>query len=228
MHIFYTPQIDSNYFTLSEDESKHCIRVLRLKLNDKIQLIDGKGGLYTAIIIDDNIRKCKTEIIESIKDYKKRKFNLHIAISPTKNIDRFEWFVEKATEIGIDEITPMITEHSERRNINIERLNKVIISASKQSINAYFPKLNDVTKIKDILNMNYNGSKYIAYYSDNNLKDIYQPNSNALILIGPEGDFTNEELDNAKANNFKVAGLGNNRLRTETAGIVACTIINQI
>jgi len=228
MNIFFAADINSINYTLSEEESRHCIKVLRLSLNDKIQLIDGKGGLYIAKIIDDNYKKCKVEIIETTKEYKKRKFYLHIGISPTKNIDRFEWFIEKATEIGIDEITPVITEHSERKTINIERINKIIISASKQSVNAYFPILNNITKFEKIINNNFSGSKFIACYSDKNLKDIYTKNNNALILIGPEGDFTKEEIEKAKNYNFKEAGLGNNRLRTETAGIVACHTINMI
>jgi 16S rRNA (uracil1498-N3)-methyltransferase len=229
MHIFYSPDILSEYFTLSEEESKHCIRVLRLKQNDCIHLIDGRGGFYTAKIIDENPKKCKVEITESQKEFKKKNFRLHIAICPTKNIERFEWFVEKATEIGIDEITPMITEHSERKTINTERIRKVIVAACKQSVNAYFPVLNNITKFRDIIkNSDLPTSKFIACYSENHLKDIYIPMTDSLILIGPEGDFSKEEIELANGRGFVNANLGINRLRTETAGIVACHTVNLV
>jgi 16S rRNA (uracil1498-N3)-methyltransferase len=226
MHIFYIPETESDHCNLSHEESRHCIKVLRLKPGDNIHLIDGKGGFYIAKIVKDDPNNCLVEIIKKNKDYKKRDFNLHIAISPTKNNDRFEWFIEKATEIGIDEITPMITKHSEKNKINFERLNKIIISASKQSVNPYFPALNNIKKFDEIIGKNYNCLKCLACYSNHSLKDLYTTKSNILILVGPEGDFSEKEIENAKTNNFSIISLGNNRLRTETAGIVACHTIN--
>jgi len=231
MQLFYTPDIKTNNYTLNEIESKHCIRVLRLSTNDKIQLIDGKGSFYEAKIIDPNPKKCIVEIIETKKDFGKRNHYLHIAIAPTKNIDRFEWFLEKATEIGIDEITPILCEHSERKIIKPERLEKVIISAVKQSIKAYKPKLNPLTKYSNLINQNFNGVKYIAHCQDTNkqaLKLNYETGRNVLMLIGPEGDFSPNEIELAKKYNFHETSLGQSRLRTETAGVVACHTINML
>ncbi len=229
MQLFYTPDIKTNIYTLNEIESKHCIKVLRLNINDHIQLIDGKGNFYEAKIIDSNPKKCTVEIIETTMDFGKRNHYLHIAIAPTKNIDRFEWFLEKATEIGIDEITPIICEHSERKVLKPDRLEKIIISAIKQSIKAYKPKLNDLTNYSDFIRQNFNGVKYIAHCEENKkilLKDAYKNGQNVVILIGPEGDFSPEEIDKTRNNNFTEISLGESRLRTETAGVVACHTIN--
>lgn len=231
MHLFYTPDLNDNLYTLNEIESKHCIRVLRLNMDDQIELIDGKGGFFTAKIIDSNPKKCTVEIINTKINYGKRNHYLHIAIAPTKNIDRFEWFLEKATEIGIDEITPILCEHSERKAIKPERLEKIITSAIKQSIKAYKPKLNNLTKYKDFINQNSNCVKYIAHCEENKkilLKNNYTKGENTIILIGPEGDFSPEEIKLAKQNNFTEISLGESRLRTETAGVVACHTINLI
>jgi len=142
MNLFYTPEINAEIYSLNEEESLHCIRVLRLHKGDIINLTNGKGNLYKALIIEDNQKHCVVRVVETFTNYKKRNYYLHIAVAPTKNIDRFEWFLEKATEIGIDEITPLICKHSERRTINIERLNKIIAAAMKQSITTYLPLLN--------------------------------------------------------------------------------------
>ena len=229
MHLFYTPDLKDNLYILNETESKHCIRVLRLNTNDQIKLIDGKGGFYTAKIIDPNSKKCSIEIIETKKEFGKRNHYLHLAIAPTKNMDRFEWFLEKATEIGIDEITPIICEHSERKILKPDRLEKIIVSAIKQSIKAYKPKLNDLTNYRDFIEQNFNGIKYIAHCEDNQkklLKNNYNKGQNAIVLIGPEGDFSPEEIEKARNNNFTEISLGESRLRTETAGVVACHTIN--
>ncbi len=231
MHLFYTPDISTDNYTLNEEESKHCIRVLRLSLGDTINLIDGRGGFYTAEISDVNPKKCCVKITNIINEYGKKEFYLHIAIAPTKNNDRFEWFLEKTTEIGIDEITPIVSFHSERKVIKKERLNKVITSATKQSLKAYHPTLNDVNKFTDFIKKDFNGEKYIAHCNQGDkvlLKNIYNKSKNALILIGPEGDFSVEEVEMAKANGFIEISLGNSRLRTETAGIVACHTISII
>lgn len=229
MHLFYTPDLSGDLYHLNETESKHCVRVLRLNTNDHIHLIDGVGGFYSAKIIDPNPKKCKVEIIESKKEIGKRNYNIHIAIAPTKNMDRFEWFLEKATEIGIDEITPILCEHSERKVLKTDRLEKVIISAVKQSIKAYKPKLNDIIPIQEFLSQEHKAEKYIAHCEENEkilLKNIYVKGQNTLILIGPEGDFSLNEIELAKKNNFQEISLGESRLRTETAGVVACHTIN--
>ncbi|OFX82342.1 MAG: 16S rRNA (uracil(1498)-N(3))-methyltransferase [Bacteroidetes bacterium GWF2_33_16] len=229
MHLFYTPDLSGLNYTLDETESKHCTRVLRLTNKDIVHLIDGKGGFHKAEIIDPNPKRCTVQIIESIKDVGKRNHYLHIAIAPTKNMDRFEWFIEKATEIGIDEITPLLCEHSERKVIKTDRLEKIIIAAMKQSKKAYKPQINGMTEIRQFLSQNFNGDKFIAHcedYQKNQLKTIYNKGNNALILIGPEGDFSPEEIQLSKDNAFIEISLGDSRLRTETAGIVACHTIN--
>ncbi|MCB2195830.1 MAG: 16S rRNA (uracil(1498)-N(3))-methyltransferase [Bacteroidetes bacterium] len=229
MHLFYTPDLSGKIYTLNESESKHCIKVLRLSVNDQVQLIDGKGGFYTAQISEANPKRCSVEIIKEVKEFGKRNHYLHIAIAPTKNNDRFEWFLEKATEIGIDEITPIICEHSERKVIKPERLEKIIISAVKQSIKAYKPKLNNIISYQDFIASEFQGDKFIAHCEEDEkaaLKTAYKQGNSALVLIGPEGDFDPNEIALAKENNFQEISLGESRLRTETAGVVACHTIN--
>lgn len=229
MHLFYTPDLNNTIYTLNEQESKHCIKVLRLNINDIISLIDGKGNFYTAKITDPNPKKCKVEITGTKKEFGKRNHYLHIAIAPTKNTERFEWFLEKATEIGINEITPIFCEHSERKTIKPERLEKILIAAVKQSIKAYKPKLNELIHYNKFINKPFDGEKYIAHCTENQkllLKNCYTAGHDVLILIGPEGDFSNEEIHCAKQNGFNEISLGESRLRTETAGVVACHTIN--
>jgi len=229
MQLFYVPNISGAEVILDETESKHAIRVLRLQNGNRVQVVDGKGGFYLAEIVDANPKKCRLSIVNSTLEFGKRNFHLHIAIAPTKNIDRVEWFLEKATEIGIDEITPLLTSHSERKTINPERLEKILVSAMKQSLKAYLPKLNNLTSFKELIINNKTKNKFIAYCDEiqkNHLKDLATSGNNTLILIGPEGDFSPEEVKLAIENNFKVVSLGESRLRTETAGIVACHIVN--
>lgn len=229
MNLFYAPNISGNTFTLNEEESKHCIRVLRLNLGDEITLVDGIGGLYKTKIINPEPKRCQVEIVEAIKEFEKRNHYLHIAIAPTKNIERFEWFLEKATEIGIDEITPLLCEHSERKVINNERLEKIIVSAMKQSIKAYLPKLNQLTPFKSFIQTKQRGDTYIAHCNKsglNHLKNSILSNTHSTILIGPEGDFSPEEVNKALQTGYKEINLGSSRLRTETAGVVACSIVN--
>jgi 16S rRNA (uracil1498-N3)-methyltransferase len=232
MYLFYTPDITNEIYTLSEEESKHAIRVLRLKIGDTIHLIGGNGGFYTAEIIDDNQKRCTVKIITSVKDFEKRSWNLHIAIAPTKNMDRMEWFIEKATEIGIDEISLLDCNKSERTIVKTERLNKVAISAMKQSLKAYLPKVNELTEFKKFIvsSSQFQGQKFIAHCHSRealpHIKSVYTPKQNAMILIGPEGDFSLEEVKFAKENGFEEISLGQSRLRTETAALYACTTIN--
>ena len=229
MQLFFVPTTSGSEIILSETESKHAVRVLRLKENDDIELVDGKGGFYKARITDANPKKCKLRIIDSQTGFGKKKFHLHIAIAPTKNIDRTEWFLEKCTEIGIDEITPILTEHSERKVIKSERLDKILVSAMKQSVKAYLPKLNELTKLTDLLPQATETKKFIAHCNEGekpHLKNMIKPGENVLILIGPEGDFSPAEVILAQEYGFETISLGNARLRTETAGVVACHIVN--
>lgn len=237
MHLFYTPELlqqDSNnsFFTLNEVESKHCIRVLRLAIGSRIDLIDGQGGWYTAEITDDNPKRCTVAIKHVSKEYEKRNHYLHIAIAPTKIMDRIEWFTEKATEIGIDEISFIDCKNSERDVIKTERINKVAISAIKQSLKAYLPKVNEMLGFKKLIadTATFEGQKFIAHcYKEEqkpHLKDCYLKGSPAIVLIGPEGDFTTEEVQLALANGFKQISLGASRLRTETAALYTTTLIN--
>lgn len=228
MTLFYTPNISTCPF-LPEEESQHCVKVLRLNAGDKIQLIDGVGGFYEAEIINPHHKHCEVKILQKTENFNKHNHYLHIAIAPTKNIERFEWFLEKATEIGIDEITPIICRFSERKIVKPERLEKVIVSAMKQSIKAFLPKLNDVCTFDEFIKENKATQKFIAHCYEGEkelLQNIYEKGSHSLVLIGPEGDFSKEEVELALKNNFTPVSLGNSRLRTETAGIVACHTIN--
>lgn len=232
MHIFYTPDINSNTYTLNEEESKHCVRVLRLTVGAVVNLVDGKGGFYTAEITSDNPKKVALSILKVETEFHKRNHYLHIAVAPTKNIDRIEWFLEKATELGIDEITPIITDRSERRIVKEDRLNKVITSAVKQSIKAYHPKLNDAISFDAFLKQPFDGEKLMAHCIDEAEKkyisQLVAPHQKYLILIGPEGDFTPEEVNLALNKGFKALTLGDNRLRTETAALAVCFEINYL
>ncbi len=225
MNLFYSPNISEPISTLSEEESKHIIRVLRKSIGDTIFFTDGIGFIYTCSIIDPNPKRCVVEIIEKKEGEDKRDIFLHIAIAPTKNISRFEWFLEKSTEIGIDTITPIICFHSERKDIKLDRLNKVITSATKQSLKSFHPVLNNKTKFNDLIKKQFAGQKFIAYIDNDvtlELSDAYVKGNDVIILIGPEGDFSPEEVEVAKSNGFVPVRLGKSRLRTETAGIVAC------
>lgn len=229
MHIFYTPQIANGQCTLSEEESKHCIKVLRLVPGDKVLLIDGVGGYHTAEIADPNPKRCTLTITNTINNYEQRPYRIHIAIAPTKNIDRTEWFVEKAVEIGIDEITMLVSQHSERKNVNLDRIEKIIVSAMKQSVKAYKPVLNDITPFDKFVETPRDGRKLIAHCIDSEkhpLKAMVDDCNEYTVLIGPEGDFSPEEVALAAANGYSPIDLGPYRLRTETAALVACHTIN--
>lgn len=228
MNLFYTPDITLPQYYLNEDESKHCIRVLRLKKDEYVQLVDGIGGFYKAQIIDDNPRSCLLKVVEHTNDFEKRNYSLHLAIAPTKNTDRLEWFVEKATEIGIDEITPIICEHSERKYINAERLERITVSAMKQSLKAYKPVIHNEIHFKNFILNSKGAHKFIAHCEEKPKRPIsklYIPNNEVTILIGPEGDFSPAEIDLAENAGFSGITLGKSRLRTETAGLVACHTI---
>ena len=229
MHIFYTPDISGRSYVLNEDESKHCVRVLRLSVGDSIILVDGNGGFYEGRISDAHPKRCAVEVVSSIQEYGKRPFHLHVAIAPTKNIDRFEWFLEKATEIGIHEITPLLCSNSERKNINDERLEKIMVSAMKQSLKAYLPRLNPMVAFNTFVRQTLDAGKFIAHCEDQekvHLKNLVRPEQNIVVLIGPEGDFSSEEIGVALKNGYQPVSLGESRLRTETAGVAAVHIVN--
>lgn len=229
MQLFYTPHInDAKTYVLEESESKHAIKVLRLQIGDNITLVDGKGFFYDAEITSDHPKKCEVSILNKWKETN-TKPNLHLAIAPTKNNDRLEWLVEKATEIGISEITPIICEHSERKVLKVERLEKRAVAAMKQSLKATLPTINQAIKINDLLNEEFLGDKFIAHCYDenqNHFKKLYNSGKNCLVLIGPEGDFSKNEIDLALKQNFKPISLGQSRLRTETAGLYICNAFN--
>ncbi len=228
MQLFYEPQIEQNHF-LNSIDSQHCIKVLRHQVGDIINVMDGCGAWFECEITEANHKKCGIKILNKRLE-EKRPFHIHMVVAPTKNIDRFEWFLEKATEIGIDEITPILCDHSERKVIKEERLEKVIITAMKQSLKAYKPILNPLTKMEDFVKSHVqNDDCYIAHCYDTPkelLKNIYPSQSNATILIGPEGDFSEKEVALALSNGFKAISLGEARLRTETAALIACATIN--
>jgi 16S rRNA (uracil1498-N3)-methyltransferase len=229
MNLFYTPDFKDGFYQLPEAESKHVVRVLRMTAGDPVFLTDGLGNMIEASIIDSDPKRCVVKANRIIREYKKRPFYLHIAIAPTKNIERFEWFLEKSTEIGIDVITPLICSHSERTKINSDRLQKVIIAAMKQSLKAYLPKLDQPVTFKQFVEKPFEGDKFIAYCGESEpaeLAEIYHKGAKALIMVGPEGDFSPEEVMSAKKQGFVPISLGKSRLRTETAGIVACHTIN--
>jgi 16S rRNA (uracil1498-N3)-methyltransferase len=231
MQLFYTPDIDtaSSMWSLNEEESKHCARVLRLQAGDMIRLIDGKGNFYSAEIVDAHPKKTKLKILSVEQDPNRRNHYLHIAIAPTKNIERLEWFLEKATEIGIDEISLIICQRSERKDVKTDRLNKIITSAIKQSIKAWHPVLNEPVALNKFLSTQLEGQKFIAHCEAGdklNLKNELKPLGRYLILIGPEGDFASREIDEAIKNDFKAITLGKSRLRTETAALEACFEVN--
>lgn len=228
MQTFYTPQISGKNYILNKEESKHCIRVLRLKKGDDVNLVDGNGGFYIASISEENPNACLLEIKEVILNFEKRNYYLHLAVAPTKNIDRIEWMIEKAVETGIDEFTPVICEHSERKSINVERLERIAISAMKQSLKAFLPKINDCISFSDFIHKKTSHLKLIAHcFKDIKpqrklLKDAYQKNQNVVCMVGPEGDFSREEVNFTVKNGYTGVSLGPGRFRTETAGLVVC------
>jgi 16S rRNA (uracil1498-N3)-methyltransferase len=226
MQIFYAPDIDGNKYTLDQNESKHLVRVMRMSKGSEVRLIDGKGNLYEGVISEPDQIRCIIEITGRIVDFEKRNYHLHIAISPLKNPERFEWFVEKSVEIGIDEITPLISRNTEKPGIKTERINNLIISAMKQSLKASKPVLNSPCNFREFISSDKKGICMIAHCEKSILRkkvsEVYSRNENALILIGPEGDFSNEEIRSALDHGFLSVHLGSSRLRTETAGVAAC------
>lgn len=228
MHVFYTPDIATSP-ELPEEEAGHCLRVLRLSIGDEIMLTDGKGCFYKAVISAASGKRCQVKVTETIPQEKGWNGWLHIAMAPTKNMDRTEWFAEKATEIGFDELTFLNCRYSERKVIKIERIEKILVSAVKQSLKAAKPVLNEMTDFNSFITSDFGGQKFIAHCYEGEkqlLKEVIHPGEDALVLIGPEGDFSEEEVEKAIANGFRPISLGKSRLRTETAALVACHTMN--
>ena len=229
MQLFYNPTLDNSFkqFYFSPEESRHIIKVLRKKTGDHLKITNGRGYFFTAEILDADPKKCQVQLV-SDKKIIAPLHHLHIAIAPTKMNDRLEWFLEKATEIGISEITPILCERSERKVIKNERLEKVLQSAMKQSLRPFLPKLNALTPFADVIKNQKTELNFIAHCHEGEkmeLKRCVQADKDLLILIGPEGDFSTNEIAMAKTKGFQAISLGNSRLRTETAGIVACATV---
>ena len=226
MQLFYNPNIleDTELVVFDKEESKHIIKVLRKSVGDVLEITNGNGWLFKASITLANIKNCQASIIEKEKK-SKRDFHIHLAVAPTKLNDRYEWFLEKSTELGINEITPIVCDHSERKVIKHERYSKIIQSAMKQSLQCYLPKLNQLTPFNEFINTNHNGQKFIAHCDNGkklSLKNELRAKQDVTILIGPEGDFSVKEIEMALNSNFIPVTLGETRLRTETAAVVAC------
>lgn len=224
MNIFIA-HINGKTAELTPEESWHCAKVLRFKAGQPVRLIDGKGNFYEATLESIHEKKCTAIITAGPTQQPARPYYLHLAIAPTKNIDRIEWLIEKAVEIGIDEISFLRCKNSERTVIKADRIQKIAESAVKQSLQALLPKINELTDFKNSLDVPH-GSGFIAHCEDEEkqpLKNFIKGVSNALVLVGPEGDFTPAEIELAMQKNFKAVSLGENRLRTETAGLYVCS-----
>ena len=226
MHLFYNPNISetTKEFSFPKEECNHIVKVLRKSVGDVLQITNGLGYLFSAEIIVANNKKCMAKITSAALQSKKP-YTLHMAVAPTKMNDRYEWFLEKATEIGIDTITPIICDHSERKVVKTDRYEKILQSAMKQSLNCYLPKLNNTILFNDFLKQEIVGDLFIAHCEEidkKSLKELIKPQQHITILIGPEGDFSVNEIEKAIANGFIPVTLGDTRLRTETAAIVAC------
>lgn len=232
MQLFYNPTLDNSVsqFTFSTEESKHIVKVLRKTPGDILHITNGKGYLFDAKILITDSKRCTAEIISTTKKHQKMHW-FHMAVAPTKSNDRFEWFLEKATEIGVSEITPIICERSERKVVKQERMQKVVQAAMKQSLRTYLPKINDAMSYKDFIAKEREGLLFIAHCEDvekMELKRRVAPDKDITILIGPEGDFSLSEIKQSYEKGFLPVSLGENRLRTETAALVACTTVNMI
>jgi len=226
MQIFYAPDIAGSEYTLDENESRHCIRALRMKAGSELTIIDGKGSIYSAVILKPDAKACIVSVTGRINDLQKRDYRLHIAISPLKNPDRFEWFIEKSVELGVDEITPLICDNTEKPGIRKDRLQNLIISAMKQSLKSTLPALGDPCSFMDFIKTHRQDFRMIAHCDQtrdrSSIAAVYTKGTDSLILIGPEGDFTGAEINLAAEAGFIPVHLGNSRLRSETAGIAAC------
>lgn len=233
MNIFYEPKIKET-LKLNEEESRHAIKVLRLSAGDLLHIVDGKGGFYKCQVKVAHEKKCEVKITEEQQQFGLNNFYIHLIIAPTKNLDRIEWMVEKCVEIGIDEISFIQSRYSERKEVKIARIEKIAIGAMKQSLKAYLPKINEMISWREFLKKDYSETfKMIAHLEEGDRKliqHVAKPNEKYAVLIGPEGDFSNDEIKQSIEKGFQPVTLGSSRLRTETAGLVAChtlAVINQ-
>jgi 16S rRNA (uracil1498-N3)-methyltransferase len=235
MQLFYDPEIpydDSRQlpheFTLNETESWHCVKVLRMRVGDSIRITDGKGRLIAGRLLSLNVKGCEVEILETT-GIEARDYSIHIAVAPTKNMARFEWFLEKATEAGIDQITPLLCDRSEKISVRHHRLNKIITAAMKQSLGVYHPILNKPAGFDEFIRQASGSGRYIGWCETKDeplLSRICLPEKDIVVLIGPEGDFSQEEVEQAKNAGYLPISLGKNRLRTETAALAACFAVH--
>ena len=231
MNVFYLPDAREGNVSFPEEESKHIVRVLRMREGDTFCVTNGKGSLFDAELIDAHPKRAMANLSNRRDGYDNRAFKLSIAIAPTKLNERTEWFLEKATEIGIDEIKLFASYHSERRVVNVDRFKKIVVAAMKQSVKSNMPIIEEMQTFENLVRQDFSGQKFIAWI-DEEVKDqlcnLYDKGSDVLVLIGPEGDFSKDEVELAKANGFVPVSLGEARLRTETAAIVACHTIQLI
>ena len=234
MELFFSKNINNDIVILDRFESKHCIKVLRKKIGDKINIVNGKGVLYSGVIVSDNYNECHVKIVNKINNYDKKDYYVHIAISPIKNHNRLEWFIEKSVEIGIDEISFIACDRTLRNTIKMNRILNTSISAMKQTLKASLPRINNICTLDEFIKNNKESNKFICHLEYENksdlfeFKDQFKSKKKSCILIGPEGDFTLDEIKKAELYDFVSINLGKNRLRTETAGIVACHLLNLI
>lgn len=229
-NLFYSPDINDN-LQLPEFESQHCVKVLRMKAGDNLTVTDGKGYFYNCILVHADSKNCTVSVLERYEIPAVRNFKLHIAFSPTKQMDRNEWFIEKATEIGIDRFTPLKSYYSERKDVKTERLQKIAVAALKQSQQALLPEIDNQMIFNEFITKPYKSKKFIAHCHEkpkSPLAKLYNKGEDALILIGPEGDFSENKVEDAINNGFEPISLGNTRLRTETACLVAMHTIHVI
>ena len=233
MHLFYQPRVDSpeSVLFLGEDDSRHAIKTLRLGIGDGIAVTNGHGNRYSAVITQVDARRCAFRITDT-QTAPPRPFSIRICVAPTKNLDRIEWFVEKAVEVGIERISFFFGQHSERRVLKLERLEKIAVAAMKQSLQSYLPKLDDALPFDELLKTVGEEQRFIAHLPNNeppvNLAKVAPVASPYVVLIGPEGDFSEKEIQQAITAGFRVVTLGPNRLRTETAALTACQLLNFI
>ncbi len=231
MQLFYAPDFTPPLYTLSEEESKHCVRVLRMTVGDQLHITDGEGTLYECRVVDAAPKRCTVEVVATHEEFERMSYRLTMAVAPTKNIERFEWFLEKATEVGVSRFIPLLCDHSERREIKPEREQKVIASAMKQSLKAYHPELAPMTPFKKVVSEATESVKLIAHCEKRErifLPKAVEKGADTLILIGPEGDFSPEEIAFAVEHGFREITLGDARLRTETAAVVATVMVSTI
>ncbi len=234
MQLFYAPDITPPFYTLSEEESKHCVRVLRLEVGDTIHITDGAGNLFCCSIVEASAKRCRVEVVSTQSDYGKLPYHLTMVVAPTKSNDRYHWFLEKATEVGVSEVIPVITSHSERRQVKRERDEKIVTSAVKQSLKAYHPKLHEAMSFRDVIEREGVATcRFIAHCGEavssqgrSYLPDELHRGESVEVLIGPEGDFSEQEVLMAVERGYREITLGSQRLRTETAALMAVMMVN--